>query len=130
MDYFRGVTVEVTSNGRILPLYDDPEAPDHNNLRERQRYIESTTGASFAIKVTLTREFQFGESQAARVAIAFDGDSQWHMMIKRKAWLLSRNGSCLFSNFTTFCPASSTWKRRDFLFGGLDISSDSYLELY
>lgn len=121
--------VEVTSNGRILPLYDDPEAPDHNNLRERQCYIESTTGANFAIKVTLTREFQFGESEAARVTIAFDGASKWHNMIKKKAWLLSRNEPLLFSSFTTFCAASSTWKRRDFVFGGLDISSDSYLEL-
>ena len=28
MDYFEGVEVEVTSDGQILPLYDDPDAPD------------------------------------------------------------------------------------------------------
>lgn len=131
MDHFKGVEVEVSSNGQILPLYDDPDAPDNHNSRERQRYIQATTGANFAIKVTLTKDFEFGESQATRVGIAFDGDPKpWYSMIKKKAWLFSRSGTFHFSHLVTYCAASSSWKQSDFMFGGLDISNDSFLRLY
>lgn len=129
-DLFKGIKVEVTSNGRILPLYNDGDAPDDHNPRERKRYIEATIGAIFAIKVTLTNQFQFGESEVARVGISFDGDRFRYSMIKKKAWLLSRNESLPFSHFTDFYPVLSTWKRRDFMFGGLDISNDPFLKFY
>lgn len=131
MDYFEGVKVEVTSNGQTLPLYDDPDAPDDHNPRERQRYIEATTGAKFAIKVTLTKNFHFGDSQVARVCIAFDGDPNYRFVVlKKDSWLVSGNVSYLFAHFTIFCPASSTWKQKDFMFGSLDISNNPFLKFY
>lgn len=121
--------MDVKSNGHILPLYDDPDAPDDHTLRERQRYIEATTGAKFEIRVTLTNVFEFGESQTVRVKIAFDGDPRSrYFTIWKSSWLRSRNESCLFSHATTFCPASSTWIQRAFMFGGLDISNDLSLK--
>lgn len=130
MDLFKGIKVEVISNGLILPFYADGDAPDDHNPRERKHYVEATIGALFTIKVTLTNEFQFGESEVARVGISFDGDIFRYSMIKKKAWLLSRNESLPFSHFTNFCPVSSTWKQRAFIFGGLDISNDLFLKFY
>lgn len=128
MDHFKGVDVEVISNGQILPLYNDPDTPDGYNSRERQRYIEATTGAIFSVKVTLNKKFRFGASQAARVSIGFDGSTPWYSTIEKKAWLHSHRETHCFSNFVTFCPASSTWKRREFTFGRLDISKYPFLK--
>lgn len=124
MDYFKGVEVEMTSNGRVLPLYDDPDTPDHQR-RYRQRYVEAVTGANFAIKVTLNQHFEFGESGIAQVGLVFDGDPVLTFVaIRKTAWLVLRTFSFTFSSFATFCPVSSTWKQRYFLFGSLDISND------
>lgn len=81
--------------------------------------------------MTLTKDFEFGESQGTSVGIAFDGDPKpWYSALKKKAWLLSRSGTFYFSNLVTYCAASSSWKQTDFMFRGLDISNDSFLKLY
>lgn len=76
--------------------------------------------------MTLTKDFEFGESQGTSVGIAFDGDPKpWYSALKKKAWLLSRSGTFYFSNLVTYCAASSSWKQTDFMFRGLDITEST-----
>ena len=129
MNHFEGVELEITSDGQILPLYDDPDAPDTRNPQERQRYIEATIGAKFEIKVTLTESFRFGESQVAVVSIAYDGERSFVLTIEKSSWLLShKHKSLVFWGLTRFCPVTSTWKNSYFTFGSLDISNDPFLK--
>lgn len=122
--------MEIISDGQILPLYDDPDAPDIDNPHERQRYIEATIGAKFEIKVTLTEKFHFGPSQVAVVNIACDGVPACYTTIEKSSWLRShKNESTFVSRVVMYCPATSTWKSRFLMFGSLNISNDPFLKL-
>lgn len=59
MDPFKGLLVHVISNGQVLESYDDPDASDHEDPYQRQRYIEAVTGATFAVKMIITDQFDF-----------------------------------------------------------------------
>ena len=80
MGGFDGVSVEVISEGRSLPLYDDPDEEPDQHSRIRQRYVEAVTGAAFKVKISLTRDFRlYGleDQDAVQFSIDFDGKSAW-----------------------------------------------------
>ena len=55
---WKGVTVEVISEGEVLDFYHDPdEDPNTIDPTTRRRYVEAVTDAVFKVRVALTAEF-------------------------------------------------------------------------
>ena len=124
--HFKGVEVEVISNGQPLPLYDDPEETEHDKSRTRQNYIEAVTGATFSMKVTLNRLFEMGHCDAARIIVSFDGEERgWYRDVKRGHKLKHRpleERQVIFSGITQYCEDSGQWRHGKLSFGKLIIS--------
>ena len=81
MEPFQGVAVEVISNSRTLPIYDDPGVSGasqslHENIC--QRYMQCTTGAEFSVIVKLNKDFNprlLGAEGLIRILLKIDGVS-------------------------------------------------------
>ena len=41
MDHFQGITAEIISDGRVLKLYDDPDAAENEDNDARHHYVEA-----------------------------------------------------------------------------------------
>lgn len=126
---FKGVEVEVISNGQPLPLYDDPDATENEEPRTRQNYIEAVTGATFSIKVTLSDAFEMGRCDAARISMSFDDEERgWYQDVSRGSGLKDRplrDRQAVFSTIAQFCEDSGHWKSGKLCFGELAISKCS-----
>jgi hypothetical protein len=69
--FLPGLAVEIIVNDAPLPEYDDDtDAGDSPTMVAR--YVEATSGANFAIKVSLTEEFPFPRGNM-RAEISLDG---------------------------------------------------------
>lgn len=79
MASYKGVKVEIISNGEVLPMYDDPDVAEMDEVSVPQYFIEATTGATFSIRVTVTPAFERGPCDAVRVHVNFDGDRVNHV---------------------------------------------------
>lgn len=120
---FKGVEVEVISNGQSLPLYDDPDAAENDELRTRQNYIEAVTGATFSIKVTLSEEFEMGRCDAARISMTCDNSERTsHKDVmagsQRRIGPL-QDRQVVFCRMSGFCQDSGQWKSGKYCFGKL-----------
>ena len=131
MDPFRGIIVQVLSNGKILKFYDDPDATEIGDHRTRQHYIEAVTGATFEVKVLLTNEFDLGQlepNDAVWVELEFDDwHRNWYRYLTRRE--LERNfrqglpGTYNFSSISHFSGETGQWISSDFSFGNLVLST-------
>ncbi|KAL8699240.1 MAG: hypothetical protein Q9224_001501 [Gallowayella concinna] len=83
MTHFKAAQFEVVTANKSSPMYDDPDASNDDDPFTQQKYIEAITGATFQIKVTLDRAFDFADCDAVRVMVQLDGDSRgWYLDIK------------------------------------------------
>lgn len=73
--FIPGVTIAVISNNESLKLYSDPDAEEKEATEVPVRYVEAVTGAKFEVQVTLDEGFLAGPCDAARVAVAYDGET-------------------------------------------------------
>ena len=123
---FKGVHVEVISNGRSLPLYNDPDEVEKGESRTRQHYIEAVTGATFTVTISLTNKFNMDHCDAVRVHISFDGvERGWYSDIISGAGLKNRperEWQVVFSSIANFCADSGQWKSGKLCFGELVMS--------
>ena len=131
MDPFEGVHVEVISGGNALDLYNDPdEEPDHDP-RVRRRYVEAVTGATFQVKISITRSFlllSLGPNDAVRATITYDGQVPgWYSDVPMTNLLAARatGGSVAytFSRIETWCNNTQQWKQGETTFGTLVMSN-------
>ncbi|KAL8678194.1 MAG: hypothetical protein Q9186_005448 [Xanthomendoza sp. 1 TL-2023] len=76
MTHFKAAHFEVVTANKSSPMYDDPDASNDDDPFTQQKYIEAITGATFQIKVTLDRAFDFADCDAVRVMVHLDGDSR------------------------------------------------------
>ena len=133
MDPFEGVHVDITSNGEILALYNDPDDEPSHDPRVRQRYIEAVTGATFEVKIGIDGHFDLfslGRNDAVRASIHYDSTHRYGDYLLVDALLnRSRFGGYVSRTFThihDFCPKIGQWKVGATTFGALVTSEPNY----
>ena len=127
MDLFKGILVQVISNGEILKSYNDPDASDHENPYQRRQYIEAVTGVTFAIKVIITDEFHLrniSRKDGIIVHLAVDG-LDWvrgfHFTREQIEgnWRKGKPCTCNFDEFTHFSDKTGQWMKSEYSFNAL-----------
>ena len=129
MDLFKGILVQVISNGEILESYNDPDASDIENPYQRQRYIEAVTGATFAIKVTITDQFDWcniTRKNGITIELTVDGLDWGHgYCVTREDveddWKTSEPFTCDFDKFTHFSDKTGQWMESEYSFNALNL---------
>ena len=130
MNPFKGIIIQVLSNGQPLKLYDDPDAAEIEDERTRHHYVEAITDATFAVKVMLTTEFELDPlrpNDNVNIEMNLDGqDTSWSFKATRANiegdLLKGTPGGHTFGGASHFCPALGQWMRSDFAFGKLETS--------
>ena len=130
MDPFKGILVQVISDGQILSSYDDPDTSDNENPYQRQRYIEAVTGATFAVKVIITDQFNFCHlSRKDAVAVSFRVDGlSWDLGYYQTRKYIEKGFEagepcCFeFDKFTHFSDKTGQWMESEYSFNALKIS--------
>ncbi len=130
MDPFKGILVQVISNGQILSSYDDPDTNDNENPYQRQRYIEAVTGATFAVKVIITDQFDFchinrGDGVAVRFSVDGLNRDLGYYQTREDIEKYFRAGipCCFkFDKFTHFSDKTGRWMESEYSFNALKLS--------
>ena len=117
MAFMPGLKVDVLSSGSALPMYGDPDALEDDPDSQTQ-YIEATTGAKFALRVTVQDGFAWAGCGLVRITAYFDGDHGWVSDI------LAHKAVAEFSRVSRWCQASSQWKSGTLCFGSLETSKE------
>ncbi|KAL8674353.1 MAG: hypothetical protein Q9168_001213 [Polycauliona sp. 1 TL-2023] len=134
MAHYDGVTIEVKTNDRTYPMYDDPDADGHEDPFSKsshpQKYIEAVTGAKFSIVATLNPKFDFAYCDAVRVKAFYDtSNTYYYRDIKRRDSAQIR--SAYFTGMQTYCSETKQCHVGDLTFGELQMkdASDSAISL-
>ena len=131
MDHFQGITAEIISNGRVLKLYDDPEAAETEEGRSRYHYVEAMIGSPFQVKVKLTSQSNFykmDHGHTVSILLKIDGRNDSSLVIHcTKNYLqgqFSRGESAdlTFTGPTECCKETGQWMLNDYAFGNLVLS--------
>jgi hypothetical protein len=86
--FLPGLTVEIIVNDAPLPEYDDDtDAGDSSTTVTK--YVEATSGANFAIKVSFTEEFPFPMGDM-RAMISLDGQTVARKVIRESSFFQNR----------------------------------------
>ncbi len=103
-----------------MPLkeYDDPDETPQDQSIESVKYIESVTGATFNVHVSVLGGYDFGRCDGLKVQLSFDGgDRIWLGFISKSDTLQNQaNGIYRFQNFTVFDPATQQWRNSNLCF--------------
>lgn len=129
--YCEGAEVEITSDGRSLPLYFDPEeshseetTPHDSSIPKNYTYyVEALRDKMFTVKCTMTREFDMKSGNAVLVKTKPDGKGGWYKYVGKDEWI--RNGKLFcqtMSYFPEYDPKTKKWRKAYFSFGHLDLS--------
>lgn len=128
MDPFRGILVQVVSNGQILESYDDPDASDNEKPCQRQQYIEAVTGATFAIEVSITDQFDFRNirrKDGINVRLTVDGFDWGDCCCYSTReeieddWRTGEPCTFDFDKFTHFSDTTGQWMESEYSFNAL-----------
>ena len=130
MDLFKGILVQVISNGQILKSYDDPDASDNEDPYQRQQYIEAVTDATFAVNVILTDQFDFcriGRKDGVEVRFSIDGNDWGHSFYDTRESIeegfeTEKTSIFEFDEFTHFSDKTGRWMRSEYSFNALELS--------
>lgn len=126
----QGVRVEIVSDGRILDLFDDPDASDENvDPYSRALYVEAKQGAKFSVRVILTKDFQYlglGDNDAVELTLRYDGSGGTSILMSGRDCRRRSMGGRLdvaetFARSWSFCRTSQQWSAGDTCFGDLII---------
>ena len=130
MDSLQGLRIEIVSDGKGLDLYDDPDVADESvNPYARTLYVEAITGATFSVRVTFTKDFQYfnlGYSDAVSLEVHYDGSGGTKTLISgRRCRQRSADGrqdfAEMISTTWSFCRTSQQWSVGNPCFGDLII---------
>lgn len=128
MDLFKGILVQVISNGEILKSYNDPDASDNENPYQRQQYIEAVTGATFTIRVIITDQFdlrKISRKDGVNVHLTVDGFDwgQSRVYSTREDieddWRMGEPCTFDFDEFTHFSDKTGQWMKSEYSFNAL-----------
>ena len=128
MDLFKGILVQVISSGEILKTYNDADASDNEDPYQRQKYIEAVTGATFAIKVIITDQFdlrKISRKDAVNVHLTVDGFDWGHSCYYATReeieayWQIGKPYTFDFHDFTHFSDRTGQWMKSEYSFNAL-----------
>ncbi|MCJ1286544.1 hypothetical protein MMC26_005890 [Xylographa opegraphella] len=124
MALVQGVKLEVISDGRTLPFYQNPDiVHDVLDLTEKRCfYIEAITNAKFYIRITLTEDFEWLSGTGANLGLGFDGGKKYYWMFRQEQWL--RNGkssSKVLYYVRRYDPEKKLFRKAEFIFGHLEL---------
>ena len=130
MDLFKGILVQVISNGQILESYDDPDTNDDEDPYQRQRYIEAVNGATFAVKVLITDQFDFchisrNDGIAVEFSVdGFDWGEGYYYTREDLEECFQKGEPCTyrFNDFTHFSEKTGRWMKSEYSFSALKLS--------
>lgn len=137
MDPFPGLSIHVISDGRALQLYNDPDDEPANHPWTRQRYVEAVTGATFRVRITLSKEFDLFSLQAndaVRVLISYDSQrpcwlNDFVVDDLRFKWSRGQPAECDFWYMIRFDETSQQWRQGATTFCALDTSRFLHLHM-
>ena len=129
MDLFKGILVQVISNGEILESYNDPDVSDNENPYQRQQYIEAVTGATFAIKVIITDQFDWcniSRKNGITIELTVDGLDWGHNYYVTREDIEDDLGTgepytFNFDDFTHFSDKTGQWMNSEYSFNALKL---------
>ena len=129
MDPFKGILVQVISDGQILEPYDDPDASDHEDPYQRRQYIEAVTGATFAIRVIITDQFdlrKINRKDGIIVYLTVDGvdwDHGFHFTREQIEDDWRKGKPCVsdFDELTHFSDKTGHWMKSEYSFNALKL---------
>ncbi|KAL9075342.1 MAG: hypothetical protein Q9161_001719 [Pseudevernia consocians] len=128
MDHFKGITAEISSNGQVMNLYDDPDAAENTESHARHYYVEAVACSTFQVKVNLTPQFNFYKMKPAHavlIGIKIDGNSDSSRIIEHTKRSLQNKfsqgelGGHTFKGPRHFCSEAGKWVRSEYSFGNL-----------
>ncbi len=130
MDPFKGILVQVISNGQILNCYDDPDITDNEDPYQRQQYIEAVSGATFAVKVIITDQFDFchiSRKDGVSVDFSVDGLDWGHGYCDTRedmeeSFRSGEPSTFDFDEFTHFSDKTGQWMKSEYSFNALKLS--------
>ena len=131
MDHFKGITAEISSNGQVMNLYDDPDAAENTESHAHHYYVEAVACSTFQVKVNLTPQFNFYEMQPAHavsIGIEIDGNHDSSREIKYTKRYLQEKfsqgelGGYTFKGLKHFCSEAGKWVWSEYSFGNLVLS--------
>ncbi|KAL8802904.1 MAG: hypothetical protein Q9182_003520 [Xanthomendoza sp. 2 TL-2023] len=125
MTHFQAARFEVVIANESSPMYDEPDASNHDEPFTQQKYIEAVADATFSIKVTLDPDFDFANCDAVRAKVNLDGDLRgWYQDLKPRDVFGGGRQACL-DTITRWCPEAGQWQKASYSFGKLDIKEAS-----
>ncbi|KAM0796727.1 hypothetical protein BDR22DRAFT_500816 [Usnea florida] len=134
---FKGLSVEIATQGGPLMLHNDPDDDPSNDPYTRQRYVEAVTGATFKVKVSLDKSFRLpcrGPDEAVHIKIYYDGQKRgWYQdltcatIVKR--WSKGEPAEQTFSHISKFCKETQQWKQGATTFGALDMKETVHSQI-
>ncbi len=128
---FRGVTVEVISEGGKLNFYPDPdEDPSDLSPRTRQQYVEAVTGSIFKVRILLADTFPLYSlrlDDGVRLLINYDGQQPaWYTDLSAReielSWARGQPAEHTFARVSRYCNDSQRWTTGETTFGALRTS--------
>lgn len=120
--------MNITSQSGLLKLHHDPDDDPSSDPRTRQRYIESKTGETFTVKVSVHKGFELstmGLDDAVHITIYYDGQARgWYTDLTVATilleWSKGKPAEHTFSHVSNFCQVTQQWKQGATSFGALD----------
>lgn len=120
--------MNITSQSGLLKLHHDPDDDPSSDPRTRQRYIESKTGETFTVKVSVHKGFELstmGLDDAVHITIYYDGQARgWYTDLTKATilleWSKGKPAEHTFSHVSNFCQVTQQWKQGATSFGALD----------
>ena len=124
MEVFKGTKVEIASGEGLLPLYDDPDAAENEDLYRKLYYLEAKTGQTFAVNVTIAKEFGADECDGVRVQVRMDDNvTGWGRFIPKEKWTVSQGRYVArFHCIPQYCEKTQRWRTYEYTFGQLSTS--------
>ncbi|MCJ1434907.1 hypothetical protein MMC27_004277 [Xylographa pallens] len=120
MAFVQGVKIEVISEHRTLPFYQDPDVVDDG--KKRSFYIEAITNAKFYLQVTLTKDFDWLSGNCATVWLSFDGGKERPWNFDQTIWASNRKSlTRKLTHFSCYDPEMKMYREAYFSFGHLEL---------
>ena len=118
---FRGIEVTVQVAGVDLKEYEDDDEAGNQDDKTVSKYVEAVSGAAFAVKVQVPREYKM-TSNALAFYISADGMKGGYPMMKMTS--LEQAGPQGWVNLTTGVRSfvQGQWEQRDWHFSDIHLS--------
>lgn len=114
-----GLTIHIVVNGQELDEYLVPGSCNLDTMAYRTRHVQATVGASFAVKVEVSKDFRWQGAKALLVQISLDGQPTINSFLQIP--LFKQYSSYTWDEITVACPDDKNVTRKArMMFGGVE----------